>query len=268
MQLADHGWTLIHGFFANMGGFMVHEKANRYYVLDPGDIGTCLHNGQINITEAHIRDKSKGDILTKGFIVLQTTWFILQLIARAIERLPITELEIATLAFAILNGATYALWWNKPLDVQRPIVLAHHTLTTNSKHRRGHGRLQVSSVPFLHSGVHNKGTSTSGYILTTVGVLFGGIHCIAWIFHFPTTLERLLWQITSIITIVAPVVFLAVVSMDWNFPEIMQNITIILLFSLYTIARLFLLTLAFTTLRSLPPDAYTTVHWTTFVPHI
>jgi hypothetical protein len=35
----------------------------------------------------------------------------------------ITELEILTLAFAVLNFATYGLWWNKPLDVQVPFLI-------------------------------------------------------------------------------------------------------------------------------------------------
>jgi hypothetical protein len=34
-----------------------------------------------------------------------------------------TELEILTLAFAVLNFATYGLWWNKPLDVQVPFLV-------------------------------------------------------------------------------------------------------------------------------------------------
>ena len=37
---------------------------------------------------------------------------------------------------------------------------------------------------------------------------------------------------------------------------------------LYIIARVVTLVLAFTPLRDLPPGAYETVHWTTFIPHI
>ena len=37
---------------------------------------------------------------------------------------------------------------------------------------------------------------------------------------------------------------------------------------LYIIARAITLVLAFTSLKDLPPAAYETVHWTTFIPHV
>ena len=37
---------------------------------------------------------------------------------------------------------------------------------------------------------------------------------------------------------------------------------------LYTISRAVTLVLAFISLRDLPPGAYETVHWTTFIPHV
>ena len=37
---------------------------------------------------------------------------------------------------------------------------------------------------------------------------------------------------------------------------------------LYIIARAVTLVLAFTSLRDLPPGAYQTIHWTTFIPHV
>ena len=73
------------------------------------------------ISEHAIQDKSKGDFFSKGFAVLQTTWFITQCIARAVYGLTITELELATLAFAVLNGILYFLWWDKPQDVTCPV---------------------------------------------------------------------------------------------------------------------------------------------------
>lgn len=273
---------------------MVHDQDDGgKYVLHPRDIRPYLDSGQLNLTEEEIEDKSKGDVLTKGLIVLQTSWFILQLVARAIEHLPITELEVATLAFAILNGATYAIWWNKPLDVQCPVILSRRTPAVNvepgadgsvdrertgcdillfqlEKHRRKCNCRRRSSVPFFDYGVHNEMSSYTIYILAAVGVVFGGTHCIAWASSFPTASERLLWRVASVLTTVQPIMVMAYCVMDDHvrFPRIIRSVFVTSAFVLYTAARLVLLVLAFKTLRALPPGAYTTVQWTTFVPHI
>jgi hypothetical protein len=68
-----------------------------------------------------IQDKSKGDAISKGLVLLQTGWFVTQCIARGAQRLPITELEVVTVAFAGLNLVIYWLWWDKPLNVRRAI---------------------------------------------------------------------------------------------------------------------------------------------------
>ncbi|KAK7451697.1 hypothetical protein VKT23_012376 [Stygiomarasmius scandens] len=68
-------------------------------------------------------DKSRGDAISKIVVIGQTLWFIIQCIARAIEGLPITNLEIMTLAFAMLNFITYFMWWSKPQGVHYPIKI-------------------------------------------------------------------------------------------------------------------------------------------------
>ncbi len=75
------------------------------------------------ISEAEILDRSKGDVISKTVVILQTTWFISQCISRWSVSIPVTELEVITLGFAIANGFTYALWWNKPQNVGVPVYL-------------------------------------------------------------------------------------------------------------------------------------------------
>ena len=72
-------------------------------------------------TEAEIRDKGKSDWLAKSLVLLQTSWFVTQCIARAIEHIPVTHLEIITLAYAAMNFIIYIFWWNKPLNINRPV---------------------------------------------------------------------------------------------------------------------------------------------------
>lgn len=76
-----------------------------------------------DVSAADIKDKSKSDALSKGFALLQISWFVLQIIARVREGLAVTELELTTAVLAGMNGLTYLFWWDKPVDVRRPIVL-------------------------------------------------------------------------------------------------------------------------------------------------
>ncbi|KAF9473621.1 hypothetical protein BDN70DRAFT_964169, partial [Pholiota conissans] len=128
-------WTLTHGFFLQMGGFMLSDDGRSIHILIDGSQPKTpkklqlIHNikeGVISpprITEEDIQDRSKGNIISKTIIILQTTWFIVQCIARWSQHLPVTELEVVTLGFAMLNGITYILWWNKPQNVGRPVFL-------------------------------------------------------------------------------------------------------------------------------------------------
>jgi len=73
------------------------------------------------LSKAEIEDKSKGDAISKGLVILQTSWFVTQVITRGVQGLPITELELVTVAFAALNFVIYILWWDKPQNVQRGV---------------------------------------------------------------------------------------------------------------------------------------------------
>ncbi|TFK32421.1 hypothetical protein BDQ12DRAFT_773343, partial [Crucibulum laeve] len=117
---SDRGWTQTHGFFIQMGGFMLYEGNSPVHILSVTELEDLVRKNEIefpDIPEQEIQDKSKGDMLSKGIVVLQTSWFIIQCIARASQKLAITELELVTLSFCALNGLMYYLWWNKPLDV-------------------------------------------------------------------------------------------------------------------------------------------------------
>ncbi|KDQ49497.1 hypothetical protein JAAARDRAFT_42807 [Jaapia argillacea MUCL 33604] len=117
----DRKWTRTHGFFVQMGGFvLVDDKGKLVRILDLDELEKLDDNEFPQITEAEIQDKSKRDALSKAVIMVQTAWFILQCIARLFEHLPITEIEVVTLAFTVLNLLTYTLWWSKPADVRFP----------------------------------------------------------------------------------------------------------------------------------------------------
>jgi len=132
-------WTRTHAFFILMGGFALHDADNSFLrVLDERTFEELNATGEIEwptITVKEIQDRSKADIFSKGIVLLQTTWFIIQCVSRFATKLAVTELEVVTLAFAVLNAITYWLWWDKPLDVRCavPVCLKSADESSNLK---------------------------------------------------------------------------------------------------------------------------------------
>ena len=257
--LLDRGWSMAHGFFVIMGGFHLFERNseeinNGDRGISPGD-GKPLHPLKANdlqirkcdgysesfimLTEAEIMDKGKSDWLAKSLVLLQTSWFVVQCIARGVKHLPVTHLQIVTLAYAVMNFVIFIFWWKKPRNVHRPIrvFLTREMQLQVSEHvseriseARGWTWKAVGDVleTILHFmvGFQDEGVnlsredrvprfwadSTSGedliianMIVVGVGVCFGAIHCIAWHFSFPTHAELMMWRISSIAITVLPI---------------------------------------------------------------
>jgi len=115
-----------------MGGFMEYDGNQPVRVLFPEQLRSysLTGNGDFpKISKAEIDDKSKGDAISKAVVILQTGWFVAQCIARVGKGLPITELELVTVAFATLNFVIYLLWWHKPQHVQRGVRVYKQRIT-------------------------------------------------------------------------------------------------------------------------------------------
>ncbi|KAH6897620.1 hypothetical protein BKA70DRAFT_752266 [Coprinopsis sp. MPI-PUGE-AT-0042] len=149
-------WTNAHSHFLQMGGFMFQlpQGDDTPHFIDVQEL--VQHSQEVgkealivllkrSPTEDEIWDKSKGDTLAKGIVALQTTWFLAQILGRAAQRLTITELEVITLAYAAFNAAMYAFWWDKPLDVQCPILVPFAGLR----------ELQLYQVPSMAESISN-----------------------------------------------------------------------------------------------------------------
>ena len=286
---------------------------------------TLLHQGKFEFTmptEKEIKDRGKSNWLAKALVLVQTTWFVTQCIARGIRHLPVTKLEIVTLAYATMSFGIYLFWWDKPLNVGCPIRVfattdsqgveekaeqtVHEMPGVRPVRRQLYERARelrwadvrtwldrmsdymtgdqdadddmlAPRVPTFWSGhsTYNQ-TNTAGVITLMVGIVFGAIHCIAWSFEFPSHTELVLWRISSVGIIATPVYFLvglwfALVYED-DLPIWVTEIVLLPIATflplLYIVARAVTVVLAFMSMRALPPAAFETVHWTTFIPHI
>ncbi|KAG2151496.1 hypothetical protein DEU56DRAFT_880215 [Suillus clintonianus] len=316
-------WTQTHSFFALMGGFMLYVDGKPFQTLSPDHLLNLIRTRSIcgpTLTEKQIRDRSKGNVVSKGLILIQVSWFVLQLLSRAIYHLETTQFEVGTLAFAVLNFVTYALWWNKPLDVKcphpvywkstesKPEVHVYVCASINSTAAdhvplsvpKNNGPMPLHTTiisamdtfvkffgidamssstlrvatfdgvcPFELTPRQSKALTLAGY---ATGIIFSAIHCAAWFYVFPTYEEQLLWQTSAAAITIGLCIALAVllVLYKWIAARI-DSVMFKLIFPvnvLYVIARITLFILMFTTLRDLPPDAYKTVSWSNFVPHL
>jgi hypothetical protein len=119
-----------------MGGLLIYENETDWPIraLSFPEFLNLIKSDLIDppvIFEDDLWDKSKGDLLAKLFVVFQTTWFMIQCIFRWITKLPMSELEIMTFSFTVLNIFTYTLWLEKPQNVS---VGTRINMKTQTKH--------------------------------------------------------------------------------------------------------------------------------------
>jgi len=87
-----------------------HESAPMLdNMLHPGTTSTEIRDLIFQIDISNLQDRSKGDAISKGIATLQVGWFILSCIYRGANHLGLTELEILTLASAIVSLILYLL---------------------------------------------------------------------------------------------------------------------------------------------------------------
>jgi hypothetical protein len=230
-----------HKFFAMMGGFHVYKGPDDPYRPDnPRVVAGMAHRGTITLpTLEEIDDRSKsgggGGALTKTLISIQSFWFLVQCFVRATtesefnsqtQSMRISKLEILTLAYMMMAFWIYLAWWNKPLNVNRPIrtpPILHPfpsqgpTLTRARIHRPKISLKQllkkyhrkyvkavndligftykytsvapkpVKNVPMFYGGeMYNYRNDECFWWTCLIGSLFAGINCIAWSYESPT----------------------------------------------------------------------------------
>lgn len=251
-------WTLVHGHFVAMGGLEVESMEGTRTLIGATRIN-LLHlrqNGTLVmpfVEEADILDKSKSSYATKFIACLQIGWFVTQLIGRANQHIPVTTLELFTVAIVGCTLMNYSLWWKKPLDVRRPLVIR-----TSIKNE------DIQKNPSLREKDRTQLNRYAILVVGFTGCLIGGCHLLAWDFSFATEVEQFLWRVLSLTCItcsllLAFILFPRITHLRWLFWGLVV---------VYIVVRLALLVLVFVALRSVPAGVYQSIDWSSYIPHI
>jgi hypothetical protein len=326
-------WSIVHYYYANMGGFCMQWKDEadgsvKLGFLDGDQVPTLLHQNQLSdsahLSREAIQDRGKADWLVKVLALVQMAWLVLQCVARAIQRLPLTTFELSTLAYIPCALLIFYLWWDKPYDIRQPTMVFFKDQNRQRRMQIGGGSKSLAYVSGLELPPEIVIRQYQNFPMTrncidavqscffrirtfsalslSVGIfyaIFGGIHCAAWNFPFPTRTERLAWRVCSIIMAVSiPASWLLtrliMICLEcgvsdtllfgtdekarvrvklWPFSS--RKVTVSGVESIqmmgaivYVLARIYLLFEVFFNLRDLPVACYDTVNWSNYLPHI
>lgn len=238
-----HQWTIYHGFYATMGGFILQPRDSKPFPINYKQLHYLVTRGYVQypgITETRIRNMGKQDTFQKILTLVQLGWFIVQCIGRAIQHLPITTLELATCGLVLCTLASYCQWFRKPLDAEEATIITSEKSTSEILLEAG----RAANKPYIHTPLdfiggsspswHAKiqphlgfraglkerplprvpndslpviGANLDAIFLLTIIITYSCLHFLAWNFHFPTQVEQTVWRVNCIIMITTAFVF-------------------------------------------------------------
>lgn len=111
-------WTTTHSFYAYMNGSICEDGAGNWRDLDfTGAEDLSEIDASTIHPVAEILDRSKADCFAKLVVCCQILYLVPQCVGRPAQHMPISTLEVATIAYATLSLIAYAYWWEKPYCV-------------------------------------------------------------------------------------------------------------------------------------------------------
>lgn len=256
-----------------MGGLSVGSSDGRRMRLDGREFIRLITEKTLSmpiIDKLEIQDKSKADWVTKSIACAQIAWFVCRLISRAVQRLPVTTLELFTLTIVCCTVTTYVLWWQKPHDIRKPFVIKG----TYTPHTYG------ARVGLVDGASLGNDRSRSLIFVILVSVVFGACHALGWNFSFVTPVEGLLWRISTILVGFGPLSIVFYTKFAYNLVEewlkglsksrgeTLADMPMYLLVSVLVIVRVYLFVEIFAGLRSVPAGVYKSVDWIRYFPHV
>lgn len=296
-KLGHKDWTIQHGFYVDMGGFQVTLEGRSLELqvgngnddvleLDDGvrfiirldDLILLMKADLLPLPNIRIHDleeRSKKDQFARVVTSLQVLYFLVHSFGRLGSNLPISTLEVSTLAFTCCAVLIEYFWWNKPLDLRTATVTALSPdkyvqfisilprLRFNTPEQDLAEKIDIKL--FWERIFGRDEMKRNAAHMVWIGCIFNGIHICAWNFSFASEPERLLWQITSVGACGA-------IALAWAVTFIRSKVVGLVLAGLstifYSICRVYLMLEVFVGLRSVPEALYRSAAWQNALPGV
>jgi len=144
-QTSQPHFGLVHAFYAIMGGFAFYGpyddddptaeesffqiSTNPHHTVDVPKMNTIVYIVEhfphilTNIPEEYILNQAVSSSLGKVLLIVQVAWFCTNCASRLFQHLPLSLLEVTTVAHGFCTLIAYIVWWSKPLNVAAPTIL-------------------------------------------------------------------------------------------------------------------------------------------------
>ena len=208
-----------------------------HYLITEGYISEDMVKKHVMLEKEVIDDKNKTDTLVRWITIFQVLWFFVTFVARACQHLAITTLELTTVGFITTAVAVSIFWAHKPADVSTACLLEIDASSEEIRARAGvspaeswyrtpldfilpaesyfsvYWTYNVNILQKLHLARRQKSRPVdstpsdnfpatsfrSDVVALIISYVFFAINISGWNFWFPSTAERNLWRISSIL---------------------------------------------------------------------
>lgn len=237
------------------------------------------------VSAERVSDLNKQDIFVKLLAISQIIWLCFQLSMRLSQGVPTTQLEVMTIGYALCSAITYVMLFDRPKDVTTVFEIEAASYPTSDEMSlvasTGPDTFGMcrSTVSIPNNSTHqNKFGLERALSISFAVILFGSLRFAAWDYEFPTSTERTLWRMSTVLT------FTTMPTMA-NFEFLVRQFNAIFnsnprgrplgfeaglhsyILAQFIAARLFILVEVIRSLAYQPPGSYKTT-WAAYVPHV
>ncbi|KFA80590.1 hypothetical protein S40288_09294 [Stachybotrys chartarum IBT 40288] len=114
-------WTLEHAFYAEMGGYRVMSRTTGQEFAFRSTQIAWLHRRRLieipSVDKESLEERSKAEPIGKFLACCQSTWFLVSILARIHQGLPLTTLEAELFPYVGVTWLVYFWWWRKPMQL-------------------------------------------------------------------------------------------------------------------------------------------------------